>query len=52
MAATNSSTLVGALASQANAYNTILSMDLNTLNTAVSKLTTAPVVINNGVLLH
>jgi len=52
MAATNSTTLVGAMASQANAYNTVLNMDLSTLNNAVSKLTTAPVVINNGVLLH
>jgi len=52
MAATNSTTLVGAMASQANAYNTVLGMDLTTLNTAVSKLTSAPVVINNGVLLH
>lgn len=51
MAASNVSNVSNALTSQSQAYNSLLSIDYSTLNTMVNKLTTAPVVINNGVLL-
>ena len=52
MAASNVTNVSTALNSQAAAYNSVLSMDLATMNNAVSKLTTAPVVITNGVIQH
>jgi len=52
MAATNNTNLTNALTTQSATYNNLLSVDYSTLNAAVNKLTTAPVVINNGVLLH
>jgi len=52
MAATNNTNVTNALTSQSSAYNGVLSTDLNALNSAVSKLTTAPVVITNGVIQH
>jgi hypothetical protein len=51
MASTNASNVSTALTNQATAYNSLITSDLNALNNAVSKLTTAPVIINNGVLL-
>jgi hypothetical protein len=51
MAATNNTNVTNALNAQSQAYNTLISTDLSVLNSAVYKLTTAPVVINNGVLL-
>jgi len=52
MAATNAGNVTTALTNQSAAYNSVLSMDLATMNNAVSKLTTAPVVITNGVIQH
>jgi len=52
MAASNVTNVSTALNSQAAAYNSVLSMDLSTMNNAVSKLTTDPVVITNGVIQH
>jgi len=52
MAATNAGNVTTALTNQSTAYNSVLSMDLATMNNAVSKLTTAPVVITNGVIQH
>jgi len=52
MASTNATNLSTALTNQASAYNTLLSTDLTTLNNAVSKLTTSPVVITNGIIQH
>ena len=51
MAATNASNVSTALTNQSTAYNSLITSDLNVLNNAVSKLTTAPVIINNGLLL-
>jgi hypothetical protein len=51
MAATNNTNVTNALNAQSQAYNTLISTDLNVLNNAVYKLTTAPVVIKDGVLL-
>ena len=52
MATTNAGNVTTALTNQSAAYNSVLSMDLATMNNAVSKLTTAPVVITNGVIQH
>jgi hypothetical protein len=38
------------LTSQATAYNSLITSDLNALNNAVNKLTIAPVVITNGII--
>ena len=51
MAATNATTLSNALTTQSATYNSLLNSDMQILNNAVYKLTTAPVIINNGVLL-
>jgi len=50
MAATNNTNVTNALNAQSQAYNTLISTDLNVLNNAVYKLTTAPVVITNGII--
>jgi len=50
MASTNASNVSTALTNQATAYNSLITSDLNALNNAVSKLTTAPVVITNGII--
>lgn len=51
MATTNATNVSTALTNQATAYNSLITTDLNVLNNAVNKLTTAPVVINNGLIL-
>jgi len=52
MATTNVNNVSTALNNQSALYNSLLSNDFNTINNAVTKLTTAPVVITNGVIQH
>jgi hypothetical protein len=51
MANANATNVSTALTNQSTAYNSLITSDLNTLSNAVNKLTVAPVIINNGLLL-